>query len=145
MVSMKLWHGGAPGREVGDELLPPSETGLEWTNDTNGADAGIPDPNYRRDRVYATTDRDLAHAFAGSWSKNPNHTGRGCLYEVEFDEPEDDADLPHLPGVSYQAPRGRIAAVAQTNVVWQERRHLKVLARVQAAANRNAGKVTTEQ
>src|SRR5690554_5083095 len=112
---MELWHGGAPGMNVGDVLLPPDETGFAWTSLAVNEDVGLANPNYRTDRVYATGDRELAQAFAAYWTREPNRKGGGWLYTVEFDDDllEPDADFPSLPGLSYQAPRGRIVGVVQ--------------------------------
>lgn len=135
-----LWHGGQAGRKVGDELLPPSETGLEWTNRAVLESVGMEDPYYREDRVYATTDRSLAHAFAGYWTREPNRPGHGSLYKVEFDDElvEDDEDFPSAPGISFQAPRGRIIEVTQPGVGWQTRKHQPIFARLVEETNRRA-------
>lgn len=137
---MILWHGGQAGRKVGDELLPPTDTGLEWTNRAVLENVGLVDPFYRDDRVYATSDRDLAHAFAGYWTREKNRPGHGALYKVEFEDDllEDDEDFPSSPGVSYQAPRGRVVEVVQPGVGWQPRKHQPIFARLMAESNRRA-------
>jgi hypothetical protein len=134
---MTLWHGGKPGLKVGDWLLPPDETGFEWTSAAINKDAGLLNPNYRSDRVYATTDRNLASAFAGYWTREPRRPGGGWLYEVELEDGEDDSDFPSLVGVSYQARRGRIIAVVQTGVGWQPK-HVAIFDHIMAIANRRA-------
>lgn len=136
---MKLWHGGAPGLKVGDELLPPDETQFEWTSLAINEGVGLANPNYRTDRVYATSDRALAEAFAAYWTREPKRKGGGWVYRVEFDDSsiEDDADFPSLSGVSFQAPKGRIVEVIRTGVPWQKK-HLDKWNEVSAEANRRA-------
>jgi hypothetical protein len=139
-VYMILWHGGRAGLKVGDELLPPSRTGLKWTSRTINESEGLEDPFYREDRVYATSDRSLAHAYAGYWTREPNRPGHGSLYLVEFDDDsiEDDEDFPSSSGLSYQAPSGRIIAVEQPSVGWQSRKHQPIFARILKETNRRA-------
>jgi hypothetical protein len=78
----------------------------------------------------------LAQAFAAYWTREPNRKGGGCLYRVEFDDDllEPDADFPSLPGLSYQAPRGRIVEVVQKGVPWLKK-HLAKWNAVSAEAN----------
>lgn len=134
---MELWHGGAPGLKIGQDLLPPDETELEWTSFAINVDAGLQNPNYRSDRVYATTDRDLAQSFAAYWTREPRRKGGGWLYRVEFDESllEPDSDFPSLQGISFQAPRGRIVEIVQTGVPWRKK-HLDKWNEVMGEANR---------
>lgn len=110
-VAATMWHGGAPGRAVGDELLPPDETGFERTNAvlTGPLPAGKRRA-YRRDRVYATTDREFAEIWAEVYSQDPNRSGDGFVYEVELDGAVLDEDFP-AQGTSYQATGGRIVSV----------------------------------
>lgn len=136
---MRLWHGGRSGLQVGDELLSPDEAGLEWTSRAINEGSELQNPNYRTDRVYATIDRDLAHAFAAYWTREPRREGGGWLYEVEFDDDliEEDADFPSMTGVSFQAPRGRVLAIAQKGVGWQPK-HSKIFNRILSDANSRA-------
>lgn len=81
---LRWWHGGVPGLRPGDLLLPPAETGASTRVDLMTAARVIPpgwmngDRN-RRDRVYLTSKRELARAFA--WGQG-QRTGdrRGALY-----------------------------------------------------------------
>lgn len=61
----RLWHGAAPGRQVGDLLEPPADTGLRYTRRDDSIEQGQRDIAQRLDRVYVTTDRRSALAYAG--------------------------------------------------------------------------------
>ena len=78
--TLRLWHGGAPGRRVGDLLLPPSKTGIASAVLQMSLEAGMPDISQRPDRVYVTTDRQLAEAWAGVWTPDGAKHGGGALY-----------------------------------------------------------------
>ncbi|MCP2030350.1 hypothetical protein L1277_000414 [Okibacterium sp. HSC-33S16] len=112
-----LWHGGAPGLVAGDLLLPPSETMVPFTrkNDAEllGPEAKI---TQRADRVYVTTNRQLAQVFASNWSLDGARFGFGTLYRVTVpvEDLEQDEDLPFLPG-HFQC------AFATVEKVWQLR------------------------
>jgi hypothetical protein len=109
-VVATMWHGGAPGREVGDELLPPDETGFVLTNAVLTGPLPVGKRRaYRRDRVYATTDREFAEVWAEVYSEDPNRPGDGLVYEVELDGAVLDDDFPSS-GTSYEATRGRIVS-----------------------------------
>lgn len=114
----ELWHGGAPGLNVGDRLLPPTATGLVRTRADQSAEAGLSQISQRRDRVYVTTDRELAKVFARQWFDGTRVRSHGWLYLVEVEQAdlEDDDDLRSLPGVSYQAATGFVLAVKDRGV-----------------------------
>lgn len=82
-VTPALWHGGAPGREVGEFLLPPSQTGLTLTNAVQSLRQGLDQIAYRDDLVYVTTDRTLAKCFASAWVRpSDGRVGFGWVYRV---------------------------------------------------------------
>ncbi|MGH7108667.1 MAG: hypothetical protein ACREFT_19405 [Acetobacteraceae bacterium] len=119
----RLYHGGAPRLRVGELLLPPAETGhvpprLRQGLRVNGMavrDWFGPDLN-RPDRVYLTSDRELARGYAAycGWSFG----GHGALYVAEPEGgAEPDADM---PWVSVQCPRARIVRVYDP-AVWLSR------------------------
>ena len=77
-----LYHGGIPGKRIGD-LIEPGHTrrthdGCPWcaARETGDAFLGIDGPSGHEDRVYATTNRLYAKHYASLW-------GRGDLYRVE--------------------------------------------------------------
>lgn len=108
-----LWHGGAPSRHPGDQLLPPAVTGLRRTSSQLSLRAGLRDIAYRADRVYLSADRELARIWAGQWISGDGRVGYGWLYRVEADVDllEPDEDLLSLPGLSYQIPRATVSSV----------------------------------
>jgi hypothetical protein len=74
----RFWHGGAPGLQAGDFVLPASETGtLAATDKVLFADAiqdgAVP---YSSECVYLTNNIELALIFAG------RYRGLGSVYEV---------------------------------------------------------------
>ncbi|MCU1416140.1 MAG: hypothetical protein JWP32_314 [Schumannella sp.] len=126
--SLTLWHGGVAGRDVGDRLLPPTHTNALG----NLADMGLKES--RRDRVYFTTDRELARVFAAAVTRM---IGQSALYRVE---PIGEMDVdPDFPTVGFQAKQALILEVVETNVslsateelerqrpylVWTDDRHI---------------------
>lgn len=89
----------------------------------------------RRDRVYATTDREVARAWASAW-RNPatGRQGYGSLYRVEMPEGvEPDDDFLSLPGFSFQAPHAVVVAVYDAAVSPDNGRGYKALERAIAA------------
>ncbi|MBT1669175.1 hypothetical protein KK092_07260 [Curtobacterium flaccumfaciens pv. flaccumfaciens] len=56
----------------------------------------------RQDRVYVTSDRELAQVFSAEWSIDGKVHGSGWLYlvEVEDGDLEPDDDLVSLPDMS---------------------------------------------
>ena len=118
----RLWHGGAPGRQVGDQLAPPAKTGLRYTRLHQSIEEGQRDIAQRLDRVYVTTDRYLALGYASAWSPDGRRYRGGSLYLVDCDELEPDEDLLSLPGLSFQARSARIIAVAKVRVPFDPER-----------------------
>lgn len=113
---------------MGGRLVPPTHT-----NDANNvADMGVPDA--RRDRVYFTTDVELARVFAAAVFER---TGHSALYRVE-PVGEMDSD-PDFPTVGFQAKQALIVEVVDTDVkltrtemlqrqrpylIWDDGRHI---------------------
>jgi hypothetical protein len=126
---LRLWHGGAPGRRVGDLLLPPSQTGVISAVLQMSLEAGMADISQRPDRVYVTTDRHLAEAWAGVWTPDGAKHGGGALYRVEAEDLEPDEDLLSLTGVSFQTAQARVSAVYNAHVPFHSK-YAKVLQRM---------------
>ena len=123
---VKMWHGGAPGRSIGDELLPPVATWFKRTSRViNGPRRKGFVAAYRTDMVYATTDREFAEVWALLYSQDADRVGAGLVYEVELESPKPDDDLSSF-GTSFQARRGRIIGVG-TPVTTSESRLNDVL------------------
>lgn len=126
----RLWHGGVPGLAVGDRLLPPSETGHQHTWAETSAAIGLRSIAQRRDRVYVTSDRELAKVFARTWHDGARERSHGWLYEVSADDLEDDADLLSVPGISFQVGSALIIRVADRGVAPDHRASRRALERV---------------
>jgi hypothetical protein len=108
-VTLRLWHGGAPGLRPGD-LIEPRPDG-----DTRHLVDGCPtcqamargetyEGGPRPDRVYVTADREYARLYAAGYP-------RGGLYRVEAI-----GDLEETTGVddpvpSWAVPAARVLAV----------------------------------
>jgi hypothetical protein len=122
-VNGRLFHGGAPGRRKGDLLLPPSVTGLTTTTRTRSAAAGLGNSTQRHDRVYVTSDRELARACAGAFEHDDGTIGGGVLYQVEpVGNLEPDEDLPGFD-ISFQVPKARVVVVIDAYVRRDDNRH----------------------
>ncbi len=121
-VAGPYWHGGAPGREVGDILLSrraadarqgaPTTHGLQ-----RGYALGVTDP----DRVYFSRVRDFARSVAARQITADRESGiifqHGSLYRVEpIGAVELDPDFA-LHDVSWCAPAARVTAVEEAEVI----------------------------
>lgn len=84
----------------------------------------------RHDRVYFTTDKQVAWAFASMWTPDGTRHGGGALYRVEADVLEPDEDLLSLERVSYQSPEARVVAVYDAHVPFNQNKVTAVLQRV---------------
>jgi len=94
-------------------------------------EAGMTEIGQRDDRVYVTSDRDLARAWAGIWTPDGVRHGGGSLYRVEPEGLEPDDDLLSLPGLSFQAPRAQVVVVYDAHVAYHPR-FVRVLQKVLA-------------
>jgi hypothetical protein len=77
----RYFHGGNRKLYVNDYLLPPATTNVE-------AMGGWKNPNYSNDRVYLTTNREVAQEYASA-SPKP------VVYEAVPEEIEADPDFPN--------------------------------------------------
>jgi protein gp37 len=103
----RYYHGGPPG--IKDKLLPPSITGystlLKYSKEI------APDGDQRADRVYFTTDPQMAEIFTLG-------TPGGMVYQAIPDLPiEPDPDCLE-PGLSYQAPSASIVPLDTPTLDW---------------------------
>ncbi|WP_434181391.1 hypothetical protein RI685_16335 (plasmid) [Clavibacter michiganensis] len=116
------WHGGQPGLTVGQLLRPPKDVPVALER-FNAQAANIQGTAYgdhpgRTDRVYVTTDRQLARCFA---HKMRDDFGQsiGALYRVQpIGAPESDPDYETVaPGLSASCSAARIEEVEEDPVV----------------------------
>jgi hypothetical protein len=111
------YHGGIPGLEVGDFILPPSETGVLTVGEVvkrrgehlwRLAGYAKDDPS----RVSVTRYLVDAEYYAGLWTINPFREGKGDVYRVV---PEDRPEHPR-PGNDWICPRAAVAEVVARGV-----------------------------
>jgi GNAT superfamily N-acetyltransferase len=120
-TATQYWHGGAPGLSVGDELLSRDDAERALTAPTaHGLQSGYALGVTRTDRVYFSSDREFARAYASKFHRIDRKTGvvfeRGTLYRVEpIGSVEDDPDFAGR-NVSWCAPRARVVAIEATEV-----------------------------
>jgi hypothetical protein len=107
-----FWHGGAPGLGVGEFLLTADDARAARRFDTaHNAQLGYLDGTTSTERVYFTTDREMARAFG--WLYQVDGTPSGALYRVEpIGTIEPDPDYSRHD-VSWCAPGARIVAVEE--------------------------------
>lgn len=104
------FHGGVRQLKVGQQILPPKNTGEPSTAASGDYPVGT-EP--RLDRVFMVADLDAARLYALLYRK-----GRGWVYRVEpSGELEPDNDWLGEPGVSVCAPRANVLEVVERNVV----------------------------
>lgn len=112
MIDTRLWHGGVPGLNVGDLLLPVTESGTDRNLTGYGMLPTRQPGHVRQDRVHLVTDRAAARAYAAAY---PN----GALYVAEpLGETEPDPDA---PDIAIRCERARVTAVYDPCVRWNER------------------------
>lgn len=118
-LDLTFWHGGAPGYATGQQIVSPARMG--------GLVANIPKvPGYgehpgREDRVYITTDRELARAYA--WRAALRPEGTGSLYRVTpVGVPDVDPDYEHYAEahLSFQCAVVTVVAVEESPVVMSQ-------------------------
>lgn len=124
-VPKQYWHGGAPGLSVGDELLSRIDAEeLLSTPTTHGIQNGYALGVTRADRVYFSSRKDFARAYAARHQGVDQTTGviaqRGTLYRVEpLGVVEEDEDFAGNQ-VSWCAPKARVVAVEATDVFLEQ-------------------------
>lgn len=102
------FHGGVPGLQVGDTLLPPDQSGATHTLSAHAKPGTI-----RTDRVYVTPAQDAARVYAALY---PN----GAIYRVVPNggvEPDPDA-----PDVAFMCVSALIVEVVRPRIVMAHRR-----------------------
>lgn len=109
---MRYFHGGHPGLNPGDLILPPSTTGTARTLAQYSADLG--GEHVRRDRIYLATGRDVARAYAAFYPD-------GALYEVTpHGDLEPDPDC-LIDGLSWQCQTATVLRIVDHAVLFRTR------------------------
>lgn len=108
---MRSWfHGGVPGLQVGDMILPPDRSGTEHTLSAYASEDAP--HGSRTDVVYVTSRQDSARVFAAIYPD-------GALYRVEPAEWRGlDPDAPHE---AMMCDRAEIVEVVRERVVFAHR------------------------
>lgn len=75
----QFFHGGCRGLEPGDELLPPSKTGVSSVSGSGGAP-------YRRDRIYLTETVNEARSYAALYVPPLTLDALGRREQVTLDD-----------------------------------------------------------
>ncbi len=108
----RYFHGGHPGLNPGDLILPPATTGLAGNLTKYGQQLG--GDHVRRDRVYLTTGRDVAKAYAAFYPD-------GALYEVApHGDLEPDPDC-YIDGLSWQCQSATVLRIVDHAVLLRTR------------------------
>jgi len=106
------FHGGVPGLQVGDRILPPNISGTTRTLSEHAAQLGADSYATRRDLVYVTTERQIARAYAAFYPD-------GALYRVIAVSPVDPDPDHSIPGISWQCPEAIITQVIDPVVLFR--------------------------
>lgn len=134
MGEPRWFHGGVAGLAPGDWLLPRDVTG--WVGTTERLHGlgvqivGMEADRDRGDRVFLTTRRELARAYAWHWATVAGARFGGLYVAVPVPVAEVDPDLPEI---SVQCERARIISVADPCVVMKTTRCARVMQSVATA------------
>lgn len=113
----RYFHGGIPGLKIGDELLPANAIG-----DKPSLTTLVPG-KARTDRVYLTTDRFCAEAYAAMYP------GGGAIYLAEPIGPT--AGDPDAPTLSIMSESARVVGIWDSKVRFNPEKALAILGRWQ--------------
>lgn len=149
-MTMHLFHGGAPGLDVGDKILPPSQTGVKSQTLDASLELGLGKIAQRFDKVYVTTDVMLAKVYGGMWTDPAladSLAGGGVVYRVAVEDGilEGDDDLLSSPGVSYQANSAVVIDIQFQNVSFDQAEFTATLDRVLSAHRRNVAEKAEQE
>lgn len=127
------FHGGTPILNKGDQILPPSLTGARSTTLESQSELSTDLIAQRTDKVYLTSDLELAQVYAGLWTPDgTDEPGGGSVYQVEVHDGslEPDQDLLSSEGVSFQADSAVILSVWKRSVAYKQEKFSKKLKQV---------------
>ena len=116
-ASTGFWHGGSPGRDVGEILTPSAVRERSRIQDLG---ASLLDSPYDPNMVYVAADRQIARAFAGG----------GWLYMVRpIGDVFPDPDFPFDPPPSYACREAEVVRVVERGVRMTEVDSVRTMAR----------------
>jgi hypothetical protein len=128
MSRLFFFHGGVPGLDVGDSLLPPSVTEAISTTLQSTIEEGLTEIAQRPDKVYMTSRVNLARGYASVWvNPDTGNAGGGWVYEVEVEDGtmEPDQDLLSCDGTAFQADSAVIIRIQDRGVASNPKRYAK--------------------
>lgn len=110
-AALDYWHGGAPGRNIGDLIRSPNARQVRTPHSL-----ALPIAITRADRVYITTSRGFAEWFAGQYVDDAHRVGTGTLYRVApIGRIRTDPDFAGRPG-SYEVTQARVVDIERNRV-----------------------------
>jgi hypothetical protein len=110
--SDQFFHGGVPDLNVGDRLVPRKQLPYGHFDRHSGVTLDPTDPG----RVYVTTRRDIARAYAIRYANTPPHLD-ATLYRVRVPDVTELEPDPDLPGAgAFAAPWAEVVEVCEKRV-----------------------------
>lgn len=121
-----LFHGGVPGLQPGDLLVSAAARGADYAYHS-------PTAVYRRDRVYLTTEREMAEFWAAQYLDDDGRLVPGDVYQAQAIGPlRPDSDFPRYPDTYLSAREARVLRVVARAVKLSEPEHNARLRRQQS-------------
>lgn len=103
MRTGSYYHGGVPGKQPGDRIVPAAHLGLDYSTAYSWAPGTLPQvPRYRPDLVYFTTHLGVARGYAARYMNSQSEAEPGDVYRVVVPgpiEPDPDFDHPRTGGI----------------------------------------------
>ncbi|CAN7241386.1 hypothetical protein LJR078_001032 [Arthrobacter sp. LjRoot78] len=133
MADIYYFHGGAPGLLEGGVILPPPVTGARSTTLESQVASGANKIAQRPDKVYLTTDVELARVYAELWTADETDVpGGGSVYQVVVEDGsmEPDQDLLSSEGLAFQSNSAVIQRIHDKKVVPNPKKISKKLSKV---------------
>lgn len=114
------FHGGAPGLRRRRPLRAAADLNTTYTYT-------VPTAVYRPDRIYVTTHRELARAYAGRYVDRQGRSVPGSVYQVRvIGTPEPDPDYDQLGHIYLMCRAADIVEVLENDVSLTRREQLQL-------------------